>query len=498
MATNDFVPFATGTGANVYSTPTYQASNARLLGVVDGEADPKLANNSWRQASVIASMIGGFIASQNFDALDDGNISNLLANFAAALNKSTGAQFPSRQRIHFGSDTGIANRIVADVSPDIGGYETGAIYWILAANAPTGASVANLDGRGDRNIVRRDGSAVQSGDWSPGEIIELRDDGTRLQLASSGGVSGLQYSGADTSGSAQTVSAAVRPAITQYTAYASYSITTVNDAVDGGTQANFGPGLRDVVRPDGSAIRKGDWLKGQVVLFIDDGARLQAITVPGLSQVTTTLNTLSVTGGRTSVFSNPGAFTWTAPPGATLARVIAVGGGGGGGGAANNGAGGGGGGGGYVEGVIPVVAGQTYSGLVGGGGSRGLSNGQASTAGGTSSFTAGASTLSATGGGGGTFGNGTNVGITGAGGNGVGGDIAFAGSIGQNGIYVPTGTANSVLFGGMGGGSRFAPTTPFPYGGGNVNGSGPGGAGSGGAGVGDGGAGFPGIVIIMA
>lgn len=182
MATNDFVPFATGTGANTYSVASYLASNARLLGVVDGEADPKLANNAWRQPSVIGAMIGAFIASQDLDALDDGNISNLLANFSAALNRATAAQFPSRERVHFGLDTGIANRIVANVSPDIPSYEPGAIYWILAANAPTGAAVANLDGRGDRNIVRRDGTAIQAGDWAAGEIIELRDDGTRLQL----------------------------------------------------------------------------------------------------------------------------------------------------------------------------------------------------------------------------------------------------------------------------------------------------------------------------
>lgn len=183
MATNEFVPFATGTGANTYSVSSYLASNARLLGVVDGEADPKLANNAWRQPSVIGAMIGAFIASQDFDALDDGNLSNLLTNFTAALNKVGAAQVPGRQRVHYGEDTGIANRIVANVSPDIAGYEAGAIYWVLAKNAPTGPAVANLDDRGDRNIVRRDGSAVQSGDWAAGEIIELRDNGTRLQLA---------------------------------------------------------------------------------------------------------------------------------------------------------------------------------------------------------------------------------------------------------------------------------------------------------------------------
>ncbi|EHP94867.1 hypothetical protein [Methylorubrum extorquens] len=312
----------------------------------------------------------------------------------------------------------------------------------------------------------------------------------------------LWHRGTDTSTNPLAVTASVAPSVSSYAPLVPYNVLVNNDSADGGTTANFGPGIRQVVRADGSAIRKGDWTKGQVAVFLDDGARLQltGAAPAGVvqTQITTTFNTLAITGGRTSVFSTPGSFTWTAPEGASRARVIAVGGGGGGGGAANNGAGAGGGGGGYVEGTVVVVAGQIYGGLVGAGGGRGQASGQAATPGGTSSFTAGGATLSATGGGGGGFGNGTSVGITGAGGGGVGGDLSFAGSTGQNGIYIPTGTGNNVLFGGMGGGSRYAPTTPFPYGGGNVSGSGPGGAGSGGAGSGDGGAGFPGIVIIMA
>lgn len=272
------------------------------------------------------------------------------------------------------------------------------------------------------------------------------------------------------------------------------------------------PGSLNLLRSDGGALQAGDVRAGSPFFFIFDGAAFR-MAVPTQSEmrdaapiattviegaITQTFNNLLITGGRTTVFATPGAFTWTAPAGATQARVIALGGGGGGGGSANSGAGGGGGGGGYVEGVVPVVAGQVYTGLVGAGGIGGRSNGQASTAGGTSTFTAGGKTLSATGGTGGTFGNGTTVGITGQGGNGVGGDLNFSGSIGQNGIYVPTGTANDIVFGGIGGGSRYSPSTVYPYGLGAFNGVAPGGGGSGAAGTYDGGNGFAGIVIIMA
>lgn len=286
MAQNDFVPFATGTGANVYSTPSYLASNARLLGVVDGEADPKLANNAWRQPSVIGAMIGAFIASQDLDALDDGNITNLLTNFTAALNKTVGAQFPSRQRIHFGSDTGVANRIVADVSPDILTYEAGAIYWVLAANAPTGPSVANLDGRGDRNIVRRDGTAIQANDWTSGEVIELRDDGNRLQLggALAPAAGSLVYRGSN-SGTVNALVADLSPNPVNYETNAIYVVGLAGPNTGAVTANLEGLGVRNVVRSNGNPLRPGDI--SRVAALTYDGTNLvllnlaQEIAPPG-------------------------------------------------------------------------------------------------------------------------------------------------------------------------------------------------------------------------
>ncbi len=95
MPQNDFVPFATGAGANVYSVATYAASAARQTGVVAGAADPLLANNSWRQGSVIASMIGQFIASAGLDARDNGDLVTLLVNFQSAISSLAQSSAPS-------------------------------------------------------------------------------------------------------------------------------------------------------------------------------------------------------------------------------------------------------------------------------------------------------------------------------------------------------------------------------------------------------------------
>lgn len=180
---NQFYPVATGAGANVRGNAAWGASGLRQTGFQSGIAPSLDFNAAFRQGTVMASALGQVVADTGNSALDDGNQAGLVANIKAALASYVEGGVPSKQRVHFGADTGIANRIIADVSPDIASYESGVLYLILAANAPTGPAVANLDGRGDRNIVRRDGTAIQANDWVAGEVIELRDDGTRLQLA---------------------------------------------------------------------------------------------------------------------------------------------------------------------------------------------------------------------------------------------------------------------------------------------------------------------------
>jgi hypothetical protein len=87
---NDFVPFATASGANVESQASYVADSSRTAGEVNGIANAQRANKAWRQGTFMAAMIGAFISSQEFGgtyltAIDDGNVANLLTSFEDAL-----------------------------------------------------------------------------------------------------------------------------------------------------------------------------------------------------------------------------------------------------------------------------------------------------------------------------------------------------------------------------------------------------------------------------
>ena len=75
MPANDFLAWALASGANVMPQNNYASNEAVAQGVGAGIADPTLANKTWRQGTVIASMIAQFIVnSLNIDIFDDGNL----------------------------------------------------------------------------------------------------------------------------------------------------------------------------------------------------------------------------------------------------------------------------------------------------------------------------------------------------------------------------------------------------------------------------------------
>ncbi len=87
MATNDFLPFAVGSGANVISQSAYAAETTVLNdGFQTGVAQSSQFNKVWRQSSIISAMIGQFIVNRTGqNATDDGTTATLLANFEAAI-----------------------------------------------------------------------------------------------------------------------------------------------------------------------------------------------------------------------------------------------------------------------------------------------------------------------------------------------------------------------------------------------------------------------------
>jgi hypothetical protein len=86
MATNDFLVFGGGAGANVITQVTYSGLATRTSGFQSGVAQSAQLNKVWRQSSIMAAVLGQFIADQTGqDALDDGTIAALQANLGGAV-----------------------------------------------------------------------------------------------------------------------------------------------------------------------------------------------------------------------------------------------------------------------------------------------------------------------------------------------------------------------------------------------------------------------------
>lgn len=91
MATNNFLPFTpTDTGTNLLTQVEYAGATDRTVGNQPGIASSKLNNKAIRQANVIASQLAQYVADKTgLNMLDDGNLSNLLANLVVAFAPTT-------------------------------------------------------------------------------------------------------------------------------------------------------------------------------------------------------------------------------------------------------------------------------------------------------------------------------------------------------------------------------------------------------------------------
>lgn len=96
MGTNDFLTFAGATGANVITQAAYAALAAQQTGFQAGVSQSAQLNKVWRQSSIMAAVMGQFIADYSGqNAVDDGTTANLETNFKKAINAAgiTASQF---------------------------------------------------------------------------------------------------------------------------------------------------------------------------------------------------------------------------------------------------------------------------------------------------------------------------------------------------------------------------------------------------------------------
>jgi hypothetical protein len=143
MATNDFLPFANGGGANVLTQAQYAALTALLSGgYQSGVANSAQMNKTWRQSSIMAAVLGQFAADYSGNnSVDDGTIATLEANLVAAIRSATKTGVIL-------ADTGATNAYTAVNSPPLvaGTWVDGVVQQVKIAHANTGASTYAPDG----------------------------------------------------------------------------------------------------------------------------------------------------------------------------------------------------------------------------------------------------------------------------------------------------------------------------------------------------------------
>ena len=105
MATNDFLSFAIGAGANVLTQSDYAALTARSGGFTAGTAKSIELNKVWRQASVMSATLAQFIADKSGnDVLDNGNLATIQTNLGLAINAAiaSGLQYATQAEAEAG------------------------------------------------------------------------------------------------------------------------------------------------------------------------------------------------------------------------------------------------------------------------------------------------------------------------------------------------------------------------------------------------------------
>ncbi len=86
MATNNFKPFATGTGANVTPQADYEALTALATGFQSGKASSAQVNKAIRQATFVAAALAQYMTNKTGqDVLDNGDIAAFITKMAAAF-----------------------------------------------------------------------------------------------------------------------------------------------------------------------------------------------------------------------------------------------------------------------------------------------------------------------------------------------------------------------------------------------------------------------------
>lgn len=167
MAQNNFKAFATAVGANVLSQADWEVLAALASGFQSGKANSAQMNKAYRQSSMIAAMVGQFIANSGVDALDNGDVAGLVTKFTNALtaNLRLGAGAPAIGIPFFWPSSAMPNSVMTEWADMVflkfnGSSFSAATYPKLALVFP---ALLLPEARGEFPRIWDDGRGVDTG-----------------------------------------------------------------------------------------------------------------------------------------------------------------------------------------------------------------------------------------------------------------------------------------------------------------------------------------------
>jgi hypothetical protein len=185
--TNQFLPFATGGGANVLTPAQYSALAARPAGFTAGVAQSQALNSVWRQSAFVASAIAQMMADvTGLDINDDGVTLGFERTLSLAMNL-----------ISYGIDTGTANAYAVSYAVPVTTKDDGRRLRFKAQYANTGASTFSPNGLAASPIWSSNYVALTAGAIIAGGEVEVvwnstinSGNGAWVLLGSTGGTAG--------------------------------------------------------------------------------------------------------------------------------------------------------------------------------------------------------------------------------------------------------------------------------------------------------------------
>ena len=161
---NDFLVFASSNGSSVMTQSNYVTAVASGTGVGVGVADPTLANKSWRQSSIMSTVLSSYVSqTANVNVIDDGTTSTITSNLALALQLST----------YETDSSSTVNVLTSNSIVPLLSLADGLQVTLRVANTNTGPVTFNYNGLGAYPVIVPTGYSLLGGELIQGYSYTL-------------------------------------------------------------------------------------------------------------------------------------------------------------------------------------------------------------------------------------------------------------------------------------------------------------------------------------